>query len=72
MRLLLTLAGTRHVAILDGTGGGIGATPLGVSKVSVVEPGGKDQRIALDEYSRLAVRFFGFRSKFDRCMGGQR
>ena len=55
----LTLAGPRHFAILDGTRG-VGATPasLGVSKLSVVELSGKDRRIALDEYSRLVVRFF--------------
>ena len=36
--VVLTLAGTRHFAILDGIrgGGGVGA-PLGVSKVCVVE-----------------------------------
>ena len=55
MRLLLTLAGTRHFAIPDGTRGD--ANPLGVSKVSVVGLSGKYQRIALDEYSRLVVRF---------------
>ena len=32
-------------------------TPLGVSKLSVVELSGKDRRIALDEYSRLVVPF---------------
>ena len=37
------------------TGGG--ATPLGVSKRSVVELRGKDQQIALAEYSRLVVLF---------------
>ena len=50
----LNLAGTRHFA--NGTRGG--ATPfLCVSKVCVVELSGKYQRIALDEFSRLAVRF---------------
>ena len=38
-------------------GGGVGATPLGVSKRSVVELSGKDQQIALAEYSRLMVLF---------------
>ena len=38
--------------------GGVGATPpLGVSKRSVVELSGKDQQIALAEYSRLVVLF---------------
>ena len=36
---------------------GGGATPPGVSKLSVVELSGTNQRIALDEYSRLVVRF---------------
>ena len=36
---------------------GGGATPLGVSKLSVVELSGKDQQIALAEYSRLVVLF---------------
>ena len=53
----LTLVGTRHFAILDGTMGG-GATPVGVSKLSVAEVSEKDRRIALDEYLRLVVRFF--------------
>ena len=34
---LLTLADTRHSAILDGTRGGVRPPPLRVSKVSVVE-----------------------------------
>ena len=39
-------------------GGGVGGTPpLGVSKRSVVELRGKDQQIALAEYSRLVVLF---------------
>ena len=37
--------------------GGVGATPLGVSKRSVVELSGKDQQIALTEYSLLVVFF---------------
>ena len=39
-------------------GGGVGATPLGVSKRSVVVLSGKDQQIALAEYSRLVVLFW--------------
>ena len=35
----------------------ISATPLGVSKRSVVELSGKDQQIALAEHSRLVVLF---------------
>ena len=38
-------------------GGGVGATPLGVSKRSVVELSRKDQQIALAEYRRLVVLF---------------
>ena len=38
-------------------GGGVDATPPRVSKLRVVELSGKNQRIALDEYSRLVVRF---------------
>ena len=53
---MLTLAGTRHFAILDGSRGG-GCDPPGVSKLSVVELSRKDWQIALDEYSRLVVRF---------------
>ena len=41
----------------DRGGGVVGATPLGVSKGSVVELSGKDQQIALAEYSRLVVLF---------------
>ena len=52
--------------------GGGGCDPPGVSKLSVVELSGKNQRIALDEYSRLVVRFFGPRSIFDPVMRGQR
>ena len=54
----LTLARTRHFAILDGTRGEGATPPLGVSKLSVVELSGKDRRIALDEYSRLVARFW--------------
>ena len=53
---LLTLARIQCFATFGRTGGG-GATPLGVSKRSVVELSGKDQRIALVEYSRLVVLF---------------
>ena len=58
----LTPSGTRHFAILDGTGAlGVSAIPppVGVFKVSVVELSEKKkQRIAINEYSRLVVRFF--------------
>ena len=37
--------------------GGLVRPPLGVSKRSVVELSGKDQQIALAEYSRLVVLF---------------
>ena len=39
-----------------GQGVRLGATPLSVSKLSVVEPSEK-QQIALDEYLRFAARF---------------
>ena len=58
---LLTLARIRCFAIFGrtGTGTSVGATlPLGVSKRSVVELRGKDQQIALAEYSRLVVLFW--------------
>ena len=68
----LTLASTLHFAILDGTGGeGVGVTPLGIFKVSIIELSRKGQRIALDEYSRLMV-LFDPRSKFDPVMRGER
>ena len=55
----LTLACTRHFAILDGTSGrGVGATLHPWRFQSKRELSGKDQRIALDEYSRLMVRIF--------------
>ena len=38
---ILTLAGTRHFAILDGTGERGGGSPLAVSKLSVKELRGK-------------------------------
>ena len=56
----LTLARIRCFATF-GTGqgwvGGATPPPLGVSKRSVVEFSGKDQQIALAEYSRLVVLF---------------
>ena len=55
--LVLTLARIRCFATFGRTVGGGGATPLGVSKRSVVELSGKDQQIALAEYSRLVVLF---------------
>ena len=55
----LTLARIRCFATFGRTGGGGGwcDPPLGVSKRSVVELSGKDQQIALAEYSRLVVLF---------------
>ena len=55
--LFLTLARIRCFATFGRTGGGVGATPLGVSKRSVVELSGKDKQIALAGYSRLVVLF---------------
>ena len=52
----LTLARIRYFATFVRTGGGV-VDPLGVSKTSVVELRGKDQQIALAEYSRLVVLF---------------
>ena len=53
----LTLARKRCFATFAHAGGGVGATPPGVWKRSVVELSGKDQRIALNEISRLVVYF---------------
>ena len=55
----LTLARIRCFATFGRTGGGVGATPppLGVSIRNIVELSGKDQQIALAEYSRLVVLF---------------
>ena len=49
----------RHLRsdMVQETGGSVGATPLGVSKRSVVELSGKYQQTALAEYSRLLVLF---------------
>ena len=56
---MLTLARIRCFATFGRTGGGRGwCDPLGVSKRSVVELSGKDQQIALAEYSLLVVLFF--------------
>ena len=57
--MILTLARKRCFATFAGVGGGGGLVrpPLGVSKRSVVELRGKDQQIALAEYSRLVVLF---------------
>ena len=57
----LTLARIRCFATFGRTGGGGGCDALGVSKRSVVELSGKDQQIALAEYSRLVVQ--GVRKK---------
>ena len=55
---MLTLARIRCFATFGRTGGGGWCDPpLGVSKRSVVELSGKDQQIALAEYSRLVVLF---------------
>ena len=54
----LTLARIRCFTTFGRTGGGlVRPPPLGVSKRSVVELSGKDQQIALAEYSRLVVLF---------------
>ena len=54
----LTLARIRCFATFGRTGGGATRPPpLGVSKRSVVELRGKDEQIALAEYSRLVVLF---------------
>ena len=55
--VLLTLARKPCFATFAGVGGGGCDPPLGVSKRSVVELHGKDQQIALAEYSRLVVLF---------------
>ena len=56
--VVLTLARKRCFATFAGVGGGgLVRPPLGVSKRSVVELRGKDQKIALAEYSRLVVLF---------------
>ena len=57
----ISLARIRCFATFGRTGGGGGATPLGVSKRSVVELSGKDQHIALAEYSWLVVLFLVLR-----------
>ena len=54
---VLTLARKPCFATFAGVGGGLVRPPLGVSKRSVVELRGKDQQIALAEYSRLVVLF---------------
>ena len=58
LKLILTLARIRCFTTFGRTGGGgVSATPLGVSQRSVVELSGKDQQIALAEYSRLVLLF---------------
>ena len=58
----LTLARLPYFATFASVGGVGGGDhhhhPLHVSKLSVVEISGKIQWIALDEYSRLVVRFW--------------
>ena len=71
----LTLARKRCFATFAGVGGGGGSwcDPPGDSKRSVVELRGKDQQIAIAEYSRLVVPIiFDPRSIFDPVMAGQR
>ena len=53
----LTLARIRCFATFGRTGGWLVRPPLSVSKRSIVELSGKDQQIALAEYSRLVVLF---------------
>ena len=54
----LTLAGTRHYALRNHRWHkGASDLPLRVSKVNVVKLSGKNQRVALDECSRLVARF---------------
>ena len=54
---MLTLTGTRHFTILNGTRGGRGDPSLRVTILIVVKIRRKDQRIAIDEYSRSVVHF---------------
>ena len=46
--------------------------PSRISKLSVVEVRGENQRMALDEYSPLVVRFFYPRLIFDPLLRGKR
>ena len=56
--VFLTLARIRCFATFGRIGGrGLVRPPLGVFKRSVVELSGKDQQIALAEYSRLVALF---------------
>ena len=66
----LTLTGTRHFAIHDGTRGGGGSPWCFQSKRRRAYQ--RDKRIALDEYSRLIVRFLDSTLKFDPVIRGQR
>ena len=67
---VLTLAGTRHFPILDGTRGE-GATPRRVSKLSVVELSGKTGGLpSMSTRDRCFV--FDLRSKFGPIMRWQR
>ena len=68
---IFTLARTRCFATFARTGGGGGATSLGVSKRSVVELRGKNQQIALSEVLAIGGIIFGPRTIFDPVMAGQ-
>ena len=48
---------------------GVGTTPPGVSKVSVVEPSGKNQRIRARRVLGTGIAFFDHRSKFEAVLG---
>ena len=60
-----------HNADMQGGGGSVDTTLPCFSKLRVVELSGKEQRIALDGYSRLMVDFRP-RSIFDPVLRGQR
>ena len=57
---VLTLARFPYFATIASGGGGGGGLmrPPRVSKLCVVELSGKSQRLALEDYSRLVVRFW--------------
>ena len=67
----LTLARFRYSATFASAGGGGEGLvrPPGVSKLSVVELSGINQRIALDKYSRLVVRFLILGQKLNLFWG---
>ena len=53
----LTLAGTRHFAIFDAMGGGVLVRLFLLVSELIVLLSGKGQRISVEEYWRLVVRF---------------